>query len=458
MRLGPLAFVLLFAVSLAWAQPPAEAPRPIDVTPKHVSTDPSVKLDYDIIYIRAPRKGDAVGTNWPEISNPVFMDAGADLMLLHPDGSEEELVKGGAGSVTDPMVSYDGEWVYYSLFHDMKGASISQGPAAGADIYKIHLKSKKVVRLTQQQFTPNTGAANWSKDFRTPEAGKNSLGYGVFNMGACPLPGGKVIFASNRNAFKPPKRLPHTLQLFVMDDPPQPSEPAAQAAAGTGANVECIGHLNLGMALHPVVLKDGRVMFSSLESQGLRTSTLWGLWNINPDGTGWGPMASAFMPGGNPSAWHFQTQLSDGSIIAEEYYSQTSSGFGGFVKFPPSAPTGEAFGPGYTLDARNPPLRHGRTDDGKARERRLPFSPFAVESITRFARTDEGPSDYATRGQRPPRPGTRDAAPRVGKVTHPSAARTIIALRGRRGRSTAATRSTSPRWTAACTSSGRQGD
>jgi hypothetical protein len=33
-----------------------------------------------------------------------------------------------------------------------------------------------------------------------------------------------------------------------------------------GQNVECIGHLNLGMALHPVILKDGRVMFSSLES------------------------------------------------------------------------------------------------------------------------------------------------------------------------------------------------
>ena len=52
-----------------------------------------------------------------------------------------------------------------------------------------------------------------------------------------------------------------------------------------GSNVECIGHLNLGMALHPTVLKDGRVMFSSLESQGLRSSTLWGLWTIHPDGS-----------------------------------------------------------------------------------------------------------------------------------------------------------------------------
>ncbi|HSQ54794.1 MAG TPA: hypothetical protein VLM40_03535, partial [Gemmata sp.] len=304
--------IVFFSTSAA--HQPTDVPGAINVQPKPIASDKSVRYDYDIVYVRAPRKGDAVGTNWPEISNPVFMDAGADLMLLHPDGSEEVLVKGGAGSVTDPMISFDGEWVFYSLFHDLKGASIAQGAPAGADIYKLHLKSRKTVRLTRQEFTPNTGAANWSNDFRTPASGKDYLEYGVFNMGPCPLPGGRVIFASNRNAFKPPKRLPHTLQLFAMDD--------------DGSNVECIGHLNLGMALHPVVLADGRVMFSSLESQGLRSSTLWGLWVINPDGSGWGPLASAFLPGGNPSAWHFQTQISDGSIVAEEYYSQTSSGFG----------------------------------------------------------------------------------------------------------------------------------
>ncbi len=410
MRLRFLVFLValipLLLHSLASGQP--DLSKPINVTPKPVAADASVKLDYDIVYVRAPRKGDDVGTNWPEISNPVFMDAGADLMLLHPNGSEEVLVKGGAGSVTDPMVSFDGEWVYYSLFHDMKGGSVSQGPAGGADIYKIHVKSRKIVRLTKQEFTPNTGAGNWSRDFRKPEVGKDYFEYGVFNMGPCPLPGGKVMFASNRNGYKPPKRVLHTLQLFVMDD--------------DGSNVECIGHLNLGMALHPTVLKDGRVMFSSLESQGLRSSTLWGLWTINPDGTNWGPMASAFMPGASPSAWHFQTQMSDGSIVAEEYYNQTSSGFGSLVKFPLTAPEGQTFGPGYTGDARNPALRHGRTDDGKARVRRLPFSPFGIESLTQFARADEGPADYADRNARPPVRGQRETTPRVGKVTHPSAA------------------------------------
>ena len=172
--------VLPFAVALiALAQ---DSPERIGTDPKHASTDSSVKIDYDIAYVRFPRKGDAVGTNWAEIANPVFMDAGADLMLLHPDGSEEVLVKGGVGSVTDPMVSFDGDWIYYSHFHDMKGGSLQQGPPAGADIFKIHVKSKKIVRLTKQEFTPNLGAANWSKDFRTPEAGKNHLDLSLIHI------------------------------------------------------------------------------------------------------------------------------------------------------------------------------------------------------------------------------------------------------------------------------------
>src|SRR3954449_13516940 len=123
-RLLALPAAALLGLSLATAQPPADISGPINISPKPVASDASVKLDYDIVYVRAPRKGDAVGTNWPEISNPVFMDAGADLMLLRPDGTEDVLVKGAPGSVTDPMVSFDGEWVYYSHFHDMNGASV----------------------------------------------------------------------------------------------------------------------------------------------------------------------------------------------------------------------------------------------------------------------------------------------------------------------------------------------
>src|SRR5262249_52074656 len=202
-------------------------------------------------------------SRWPDASLPLNVDAEGDLMLLHPDGKEEVLVAGGKGSVTDPFVSFDGQWVYYSLFEDLKDRKGHGG--AAADVYKVHVKSKKVVRLTHGEITPNTGAADWAKDLRTPQRRKTTQPYPVRKLGPCRPPGGKVTFTSNRNGCEMPRgnnmgfNVP--FQLFVMDD--------------DGGNVEMIGHLNVASALHPVILKDGRVMFSSLEDQGFRDDLDW---------------------------------------------------------------------------------------------------------------------------------------------------------------------------------------
>src|SRR5262249_40384829 len=158
------------------------------VDPPHVSTDKSIRYDYDIVYVRAPRKGDKARTRWAEVGDPRTTEPGADLVLLHPDGSEEVLVPvEPREAIVDPFVSFDAQWVYYAKMHDALGHK-------GADIYKVHVKTRKVVRLTQQTFTPNTGAADWSK---TPLPA-----WGVYNMGPTPVPGGKVAFVSDRNAFK----------------------------------------------------------------------------------------------------------------------------------------------------------------------------------------------------------------------------------------------------------------
>ena len=70
--------------------------------------------------------------------------------------------------------------------------AIDIGKRRGADVFKVHVKTRKVVQLTQPQFTPNTGVAEWSSDFQTPEKGKTNLNYRVVNMQPCPLPGGRV--------------------------------------------------------------------------------------------------------------------------------------------------------------------------------------------------------------------------------------------------------------------------
>jgi hypothetical protein len=178
-------------------------------------------------------------------------------------------------------------------------------------------------------------------------------------------------------------------QLFVMDD--------------DGSNVEMIGHLNVASALHPVVLTDGRVMFSSLEDQGFRSDLDWGIWSIHPDGTRWAPVVSAF--GG--SAFHFQTQLSDGHLVVAFYYGGKNEGFGTFVKLPLQRPAGRpAFGPAYRGDPRNgPPI---------ADIRMRGFKPCGMEALTRFAHGGDWPALSSVPG--------KDDAPRMGKVTHPSGA------------------------------------
>ncbi|MBI2807211.1 MAG: hypothetical protein HYX68_19690 [Planctomycetes bacterium] len=404
------AFLFLFAAfSPALGQNKKAPPKKLNVNPPHVSTDKTVKYDYDIVYVRTPRHGDVKRTKWAEFSDPTRMEPGADLLLLHPDGSEELLVSGKDGSVMDPYVSFDAKWVYYAKFIDAKHS--------GSDIYKVHVQSKKTVRLTDQTFTPNLGAAPWSKDFRTPEKGKTSLRYGVFNLGPCPAPGGKVVFTSNRNAYAPPRGYPRiTLQLFVMDDPPHPNPlPPGERER----NVDQIGYLNIACALHPVILTDGRICYSTLESHGTHNSILWGIWSIHPDGTNWEPVVSAYWTGGAPPAFHFQSQLSDKSIVVEQYYNLNNSGFGTFLKLPLRPPVGvPAFGPGDLRDPRNKGQRYG------GHTFQMPFTPTGIQVLTKFAYGEDGPAPSSTPGEqvKSKQHGGKSYPHALGKVTHPCGA------------------------------------
>jgi hypothetical protein len=429
--LSPLSRFCLLASAALLVAGPAHGQEPkkklyldkLNVDPPHISTDKSVKYDYDIVYVRAHRAGDKIHKRYyTDFSSPVTIEPGADLMLLHPNGKEELLVAGGEGSVTDPMVSFDGQWVYYTHIYYLQKYSQWNPPRQGADIYKIHVPSRKVIRLTNQRFSPNTGMADWSSDYRKAEKGKSYFEYGVYNMGPCPLPGGKIVFTSNRDGFRPAKGYPAiALQLFVMDD-----RTTSIGDDETPTNLEKIGHLNISGALHPVVLKDGRIMYSTLESQAMRGDILWGVWTIHPDGTNWNPLVSAFDPGGAPNGFHFQTQLTDGSIVVEQYYNQNNSGFGSYIKLPPEptppAPVARGsewwgppqFGPAYMNDPRNKPWRQGRYENGNPKHYRMPFMPTDAVSLTPFALGGEGPADRSI---------IKDKnSPAVGKVTHPSGA------------------------------------
>ncbi len=355
-----------------------------------------VSTEYDLVYVRMPRHGDDQNTIWPEVFHPARMEPGADLMLLHPDGSEEVLVEGGDGAVTDPYISFDAEWVYYSYFPDLRPERLNRQrqhlPMDGADIFRIHLSSRAIEQLTFGEFTPNTGAGRWDESNPLdPAPGYNRLGYGVINSGPCPLPGGKIAFTSNRNGFEPPKGYTSpTLQLFVMDE--------------DGSNVTPIAPMSLSSALHPTVLMDGRLMFGSHENQGLRDRRNWAIWHIQPDGRYWGPLVSAFR---EAQAFHFMTQLSGGDIAFVDYYNLNNNGFGAIYRFPLPKPGQIAFHPA-ALD-RNPEIARTKRTGFEA-PFRMPFTPLGLVSLTPMTHSDDAEAPEGPDGRR------------VGKFTHPSAA------------------------------------
>jgi RNA polymerase sigma factor (sigma-70 family) len=386
---------------LVTAAEPARTAPP-EKSPARIQDDPNVKYDYPIVYVRTPRDPDELKDFhfyfWqiPSTFNAFSMKPGGDLVILYPDGREEVLVPGGDGSVADPAVSFDGEWVYYAYVYNQKEAYLAakktgnypvfrdfKNRKLGADVFKVHVKTKKIVQLTKTAFTPNTGIATW-----TDSADPKSPPYAAYNMGPCPVPGGKVVFTSNRNALHTPKNinpLDSVTQLFIMDE--------------DGSNVEQIGHLNLGGALHPAILKDGRVIFSSAEHQGLRgrhygPRHLWGIWAIHPDGTQWEPIISAFNSG---EAFHFVTQLADERIVVERYYVHAPSGFGPYLVMPASPPKGM---PAF-VDKPAAPILSKYPDHGL--HMFSGFIPYGVRNI---------PDGFW---------GTGDSTP-VGKLAYPAAA------------------------------------
>ncbi len=331
-------------------------------------------VTFDIVYVRQPRHGDDEQIHWPDVFHPARVEPGSDLMLLHPDGSEEVLVDTENGAVTDPFVSFDAQWVYYAYFEDARQESSNYQrdylPYSGSDIYRINVQTRQIQRLTHQEFTPNTGAGNWDESNPVdPAEGYNRLGYGILNLGPAPIAGGKVVFVSNRNGFAPTKSFTSvTLQLFVMDE--------------DGSNVTPIAPMSNGSTLHPTPLADGRIMFSSYESQGLRDERVWGIWAIQPDGRRWEPLVSAFKWA---DAFHFQTQLSNGDIVVEDYYNLNNFGFGALYRLPSKVPAGQSHF--YPADlSLNPPISQTLVFNGTPQiyPRYMSFTPRGLHSITPF--------------------------------------------------------------------------
>lgn len=372
-----------------------------------VSCQSALAIDYDVIAVKAPRYGDETPTTWQEVAYPTAVEPGQDLVLIRKDGTEEVLVscKSSGCAVVDPVMSLDGKSVYYSFYPDVRYEAINNQrgvPFQGADIYRMELASRVITRLTAQEFTPNT-ANKWASDATNSknEKGVFKLGYGVLNLGPCPVPGPtagseRIVFTSSRNGFMPARGLTNpNLQLFVMDS--------------NGENIHHIGPMNLGSALHPVVLTDGRIIFASSEAQGNRDERLWSIWGIYPDGRNFHSIMSGMT---DADAFHFQTQLSNGEIAIVEYYNLNNNGFGTILAFPSTRPpSSPAFGDPDPSHPSNPQVRRGFWLSPRSKRfKQYSFSPIGLRSLTSFAHGEDFAADRLSDGSY------------AGKVTHPSGA------------------------------------
>ena len=359
-------------------------------------------VNYDIVYVRALRSGDNQINFLPEALTPLLPEPGADLMLLHPDGSEEVIFAAGVnGAVMDPYISYDGRSVVFAFFPNIKNSNsqrradynLRELSREGADIYRIDLPTRKATRLTFQEFSPNTGNGaiyDCSRQFLT-----NCPEVGVFNTGPAFLPDGRIVYTSTRDNYIPNKPKVHTglrtMQLWVMD--------------GDGKNAHPIGHFNLGSAMHPFVLKDGRIVFSSWENMGSRDDRSFMLWSIWPDGTNFDTF-SGF--GDADIAHHFMTQISNGDIVVCRYYNLNNNGFGELYRFPVNNNGVQPF--------------FQPIPDNATPKYEIPMKRWGYTRITPFTTADDYPAPCFPGALVTQDPCPNGNASRVGKFTLPSAA------------------------------------
>ncbi len=195
------------------------------------------------------------------------------------------------------------------------------------------------------------------------------------------------------------------LQLFVMDD--------------DGGNVEMIGHLNLGGALHPVPLKDGRVMFSSLESAGAARPRPVGPVDASIPTAPTGGRCSA--PSTAARSIRSPTSRRSSPTAASSSRStttRTTAASARYYKFPVEVPDGRAARSARPTATTRATRRCASAGIRKAATAGCTTScrsaPTASTSLTPFAHPIDRPAPLSDLND--------PKSPRVGKFTHPSGA------------------------------------
>jgi hypothetical protein len=345
-------------------------------------------IDYPIIYVRYPAEGhNSPFVTIPQGEKPYPIQMGGSLVLWSPVAPEKILVDCGPCSVMDPMMSFDGETVFYSL-------NIHEDKKVYSWLYKIHLTGDNAftpIRLTfNDDFDSKYYAANKDKQYY------QSHYFGIRDMAPVPLADGRVLFTSNRaglTAFESLGHNPHEIgsvqQLYVMDDH------EGDRVNKELANIKRLEAGTLHLAQHPFQLVDGRILFTTW--QDVADKYVYGmssLFTVHPDGSNLQQFTEPHDR--NKFLDHFATQLTNQSVVSAYYYPSFDYGFGVLWRAPV-----EVDGPTYRRGFQKP----NKNAKGYTSNRRY-FGRKGTEIIT----THSTPADV-------PAPGLS------GKYSMPSATR-----------------------------------
>lgn len=408
------------------------------------------QLDYDVVYVRCPRGKEPVrmpdgneygnwnGVNdiWLSASNNLYQQPGCDLVLHRhdkPHGDpaaeqvliecDEDVASGPVCSVADPNVSFDGSRIVYTKFEDTRSFITDRGfNGNGGWGETDHLQS--VMELYPDGDGPlgkyahrrgilleafDAPAHVYIYDLKTGTERRVSPPGGKFAGRAHPgldpewespipvmdtgpffLPDGRIGFTSNRaSGF-------YQFQLFAMDV--------------NGDNLEWLGHRAMGQQLHPAMLSNGKVVYTSQDTMLQRSNNNdYSLFTINPDGSD--PFIFAGKTDATHFSYHYVTQLSDGDAVVTLYYDNNNGGMGSLQRFP--------------ADPAGPDFEHHNYDPGvwKSGNQLHPFARRGEYRLTPEAPAgDQAADPYVDSGDYWRHPVDGRTVMMNGKFTHPSGA------------------------------------
>ncbi len=280
----------------------------------------SANLNFPVVACRMPMASATDPGDFPDAGRmSLRVGHGTDLVRIDPgtSGHAQDVVLFSAGTVgacVDPFVSHDGKTIYFTYFEDAQSERANGDetkiPTSPAHIYRLDVASGHATQLTfgDEVAWPDTARA---VDNQVPK----------FDLTPIELPDGRILFLSNREAvtsFNWNERFP-AMRFFVMNP--------------DGTGIEPLENFTQGSCEHPIILQDGRIVWTHVHSVGRRAQEAgnYPLMVANPDMADIKTFAGAH---DFNAAYHFIAQLSGGDIVSTVYYHKNNYGHGSFIRFP----------------------------------------------------------------------------------------------------------------------------